>query len=116
MTRSRSEAAAAAIAACWLLAGCVPVAVQDGALGAQLAGLVDRADGEVGVAVRDLDNGGQLAINGKTPFPMQSVFKFPLALAVLRRVDRRELSLEQVVHIEREQLLPDTWSPIRDAH
>ena len=82
----------------------------------QLSAVVSRADGAVGVAVRDLQTGRQVVINGDARYPMQSVYKFPLALAVLARVDLRELSLDQVIHIDRKQLLPDTWSPLRDAH
>jgi beta-lactamase class A len=47
---------------------------------------------------------------------MQSVYKLPLAMAVLHRVDLGELALDHVVHIDRGQLLPGTWSQLRDAH
>ncbi len=102
--------------ACLVLAPSGPSGAQVPTLRSQLAAVVAKADGRIGVAVRDLGTGDQLEINGGARFPMQSVYKFPLALDVLRRVDRGDLSLEQVIHIDREQLLPDTWSPIRDAH
>jgi beta-lactamase class A len=82
----------------------------------QLSAVISRADGRVGVAARDLGTGRQVVVNADGRYPMQSVYKFPLAMAVLARVDRRELSLDQVIHIDKAQLLPDTWSPIRDAH
>ena len=110
----RWSTATLAVLACSLL--CTPMAAQDSTLEAQLAAITGRANGTVGVAVRDLGSGRQLTINNGVRFPMQSVFKFPLALAVLHRVEEGRLSLDQVVHIDRQQLLPDTWSPIRDAH
>jgi beta-lactamase class A len=106
------------VAAASLLLVVLPItaAGQPPALRSQLTALVAKADGQVGVAIRDLANGDRLVINGDTRFPMQSVYKFPLALAVLHRVDRGEFSLGQVVHFDRSRLLPGTWSPIRDAH
>lgn len=73
-------------------------------------------DGVVGVAVLDMKAGDTITVNGDRPFPMQSVFKFPIALAVLDRVQRGEMSLEQTIHVTASDLLPDTWSPLRDAH
>jgi beta-lactamase class A len=100
----------------WGLTASGCIAGHAGALEREIAAIVGRSDGKVGVAVRDLQGGARVMVNATDPFPMQSVYKFPVALAVMQRVDRRELSLGQVVHIERRYLLPDTWSPIRDAH
>lgn len=47
---------------------------------------------------------------------MQSVYKFPLAMTVLDRVDKGMFSLTHAVHISKTDLLPDTWSPLRDAY
>jgi beta-lactamase class A len=44
---------------------------------------------------------------------MGSVYKFPIALAVLRRVDAGTLSLDQTVTIEPKDFSPG-WSPLRD--
>lgn len=46
--------------------------------------------------------------------PMLSVFKFHLALATLHLVDEGKLNLDQKIFIKKEELLPDTWSPLRD--
>ncbi len=74
------------------------------------------AKGNVGVALLDLEKGDTLSFNGESHFPMQSVFKFPLAMAVLHQVDRGVLSLDQKIHIKKKDLLPDTWSPLRDKY
>lgn len=85
-------------------------------LHAKLEGIIARAGGRVGVAVLGPGPADSLFVNGDTCFPMQSVYKFPLGLAVLQRVDRGELSLTQPIHLRAEDLLPDTWSPLRERH
>jgi beta-lactamase class A len=37
-------------------------------------------------------------------------------MAVLERVDKGRLSLNQVVHVASSDLLPDTWSPLRERY
>lgn len=54
--------------------------------------------------------------NATKKLPMQSVFKFHIALAVLDLVDQGKLSLDQKVFIKKSELLPTTWSPIREKH
>lgn len=55
-------------------------------------------------------------INGKKSFPMLSTFKFPIALAVLHKVEKGELSLQQKVYIKKEELLEDTYSPFKEKY
>ena len=45
---------------------------------------------------------------------MQSVFKFPIALKVLAEVDKGKMNLKDSIFITAKDLLPRTWSPIRD--
>ena len=54
--------------------------------------------------------------NAEKKLPMQSVFKFHIALAVLDLVDQGKLSLDQKVFIKKSELLPNTWSPIREKN
>jgi beta-lactamase class A len=72
------------------------------------------AQGHVGMAMISLEDGDTTTLNGQGRFPMQSVFKLPLAVAVLDQVDKGKFSLDQIIHIGKEELLPETWSPIRD--
>src|SRR6202000_566001 len=51
--------------------------------------------GIVGVSVLGLEDNDTLTFNGSARLVMQSVMKFPIALAVLHRVDSLNLSLEQ---------------------
>ncbi len=47
---------------------------------------------------------------------MQSVYKFPLAMAVLDQVDKGKLSLDQKIFVAKKDLLPETWSPLREKY
>ncbi|MDF5715745.1 MAG: class A beta-lactamase [Rhizonema sp. NSF051] len=67
--------------------------------------------GKVGIGVLDLNTGESWFLNGKQRFPMQSVFKLPSAIAVLKQVDEGKISLNQSVTITRQQFAPG-WSPI----
>ena len=71
---------------------------------------------EVGVVVRNLDTGETLGIDLDKRFPMQSVFKFHLALHVLNEVDKGNLDLNDMIVLQPSDLLEDTWSPMRDAY
>jgi beta-lactamase class A len=70
----------------------------------------------VGVAVLGLENKDTFSINGNVHFPMQSVFKFHIALAVLDAVDKGKFKLKQKIFIKKTDLLPNTWSPLRDKY
>jgi len=61
-------------------------------------------DGKLGVAMLGLETREIFLFNGNDRFPMQSVYKFPLAMAVLDRVDKGRLSLLQAVHVARGNL------------
>ena len=73
-------------------------------------------DGVVGIAVLDLQNGTMVTMNEDKHFPMQSVFKYPLAMAIMDQIDKGKLSLHQKIHLTKRDLLPDTYSPIRDKY
>ncbi|HEX2764885.1 MAG TPA: serine hydrolase [Allosphingosinicella sp.] len=50
-------------------------------------------NGDIGIAVRDVQNGWTTSFDGSTFFPQQSVSKFWVALTAFDRADRGELSL-----------------------
>ena len=78
--------------------------------------IIKTKDATVGVSIYGIENKETVHINGEKRFPMQSVFKFHIALAVLDQVDKENLSLEQEIFISKDELLPNTWSPIRDKY
>ncbi len=71
---------------------------------------------QIGVAVYDLSDGDTITIGNSHHYPMQSVFKFPLALAILNRVDNKELKTDQRIHLSKDDLRSDTWSPLKDQY
>ena len=70
----------------------------------------------VGVSVYDFSSKKSYGINQNEHFPMQSVFKLHIAMAVLDLVDRGKLSLKQKVFISKERMQPDWYSPLRDKY
>lgn len=85
-------------------------------LRAEIAQVLSTKNAIVGVAIRGINTSDTLSINGKKHFPMQSVFKFPIALTVLSEIDKGNLSLDQKIEIKKSDLLPGLWSPIREQH
>jgi beta-lactamase class A len=74
---------------------------------------VQKSDAVIGVAAIHLESGRRLSVRGKDCFPMGSVYKFPIALTVLRKVDDGALSLRRQVTIEPKDFAAG-WSPLRD--
>ncbi len=68
----------------------------------------------IGVSILNLDGREVASINGQEKLPMQSVYKFHIALAVLSEVDRGRFSLDQKIDIKKSDWYPNTWSPMRD--
>jgi beta-lactamase class A len=70
--------------------------------------------GRLGAALMNLDSSEVFAFRRTEGFPMQSVFKAPLAAAVLAEVDAGRLALDQRFTLEEMDLSPP-WSPIAEA-
>ncbi|HEX9162563.1 MAG TPA: serine hydrolase, partial [Thermoanaerobaculia bacterium] len=70
------------------------LAVTNANLNKDIARVAERVDAVVGVSAIDLDTGRTISIRPDESFPMASVFKFPLAIEVLHRVDSGQLRLD----------------------
>lgn len=81
-----------------------------------IANAAQAAQGKVGVAVMNLESGDTVSLNGTMRFPMQSVFKFPIAMAVLHEVDRGKLSLDKMIRVKKKDLMLKTWSPMLEKY
>jgi beta-lactamase class A len=68
---------------------------QPSTLERNLRAIAARAPGELGLAVRHLERGERVSINGDRPFPTCSVFKVPVLVEAFRRIGAGELSLEE---------------------
>jgi beta-lactamase class A/beta-lactamase class A VEB len=82
----------------------------------QINSLLKGKNATVGVAILAGDDSEHLSINGNTKLPMQSVFKYHLALAVLDQIDKKNLSLSDRVSISPKDLDNNLWSPIRKKY
>jgi beta-lactamase class A len=75
------------------------------------------ADGKVGVAAELIETRESVSMNGQDHYPMQSVYKFPIAMAVLHEVDQGKMKLDQKVQFTTNDLMSKLQnSPIRDAY
>ncbi|MBK8465628.1 MAG: class A beta-lactamase, subclass A2 [Chloracidobacterium sp.] len=70
----------------------------------------------VGVSILGNNGKDKVSINGDRRFPMQSVFKFHIGLLMLSEIDKGNFSLDQKVEIQKKDLLPGLYSPIRDKY
>lgn len=91
------------------------IGAQTDSLKAQIQKIIHARKADVGVAVCSFESPkDSLSINGYKPYPLMSVIKFFGALAVLHKIDQKKLSLDQKVHVNKEDLNPNTYSPMRD--
>lgn len=76
------------------------------------------AKGRVGVSALILETGQtSVSLNAQDHFPMQSVYKLPISMAVMKQVDAGKIKLDQKVPITREDYVgKDAHSPIRDKY
>ena len=100
--------------ALWMAAAaaCAP-----GTLRQEIGRIAGRTNGTVGAAVVLLETGERVEFHGTRPFPMQSVYKLPIAMAILKEIDSGRLRLDQKVRIEKADLTPPSMrSPLREKY
>jgi beta-lactamase class A len=76
------------------------------ALEVELAAIAESVGGWVGVAALHLETGRTASVHGATRFPLASAIKILVALQLLARVDRGELTLDTMVAIEPRHIRP----------
>lgn len=81
----------------------------------QLEDLIRPFKARIGIAVLSIEDRDTLTLNNNYTYPMQSTYKFPLAMAVLQQVDQGKLSLTQKIPVKKTDLRK-TWSPLRDKY
>ncbi len=82
----------------------------------QLQEIIAQKNATVGISIKGIADKDTLSINGSLKMPMMSVFKFHIAIAALHQVDKGKLRFDQKFFIKKDELLEDTWSPIRDDY
>ena len=86
-------------------------------LRAQVEKIASSTGGPVGVAISPASGGDAVLINGQQHFPMQSVYKLPIGMAILHQVDQGKLKLDQKISVQpAEYVRIGLRSPIRDKH
>ncbi len=78
--------------------------------------IVSGKQAEIGVAIEGFDSHQHAGFNENRRFPLQSVFKFPLALTVLDQVDKGKIHLDDTLVLTPSDLLPNTHSPLREKY
>lgn len=73
----------------------------------------DGRDADIGIAVI-IDGKDTVAVNGNRDYPMLSVYKFPIAMALGEHYRQNGLPLDFPIAILPEDLHPDTYSPMTE--
>ncbi len=89
---------------------------QNNVLRLQIDSLAMLKNADIGAAIYHFEKNDSVTWNGHKHYPMQSVFKFHLALAVFQKIDKGKLSIDQKIFITKKDLLPNTWSPLRNKY
>ena len=74
----------------------------------RLKTICERAQGTVGLSLVHIESGKTISVNGKSQLPLYSVFKLPLAIAVLKDVEENRLRLDQKIHVTPAEIVPGT--------
>lgn len=82
----------------------------------ELSNHITSFNGKIGVSIIDLDTGDTLSFNDQHCYPTMSTYKFSQAVYVLHQCDKRKIRTDQSIHIEKEDLHPETWSPLQRLH
>jgi beta-lactamase class A len=80
-----------------------------------IAQIAKESKGKVGVSILNIETGDTLSLSGRDHFPMQSVMKYPIAITVLREIDKGRFSIDQSIHINKSDYY-DTYSPLKDKY
>jgi beta-lactamase class A len=83
----------------------------------QIEEIAAEAKGKVGVSALLIETGETAGVNSKERFPMQSVYKLPIAMAVMKQIEDGKLGWEQMVEVTRADFVsPGQRSPLRDKN
>ncbi|GHE42707.1 class A beta-lactamase, subclass A2 [Sphingobacterium griseoflavum] len=94
----------------------VPTFGQISQLRAQIEACTQDKDAIVAVAIQGVDKDDQVYVRATERLPMQSVFKFHIAVAMLTAIDKGKFKLEQAIAIKKRDLTPEIWSPLREKY
>lgn len=73
----------------------------------EIARLASSAGGIVGASAIHVESGRRVSVNGDARFPMASVYKVPIVIQLLARVDQEEVKLDQKVELKPSDIRPN---------
>lgn len=98
----------------WALLGCCGTNTgRYEALRNELEEFTSGKDAKIGIAVI-IDSRDTVSVNGHRAFPMLSVYKLPIALALAEHYRTQGLAFDNPVEIFKDDLHPDTYSPMTE--
>lgn len=98
-----------------ILSSPILFAQQNSALFFSVDSIAKTINGKVSVAALNFETRDAFGYKNQEKLPMLSVFKFPIALAILSKIDKGEFSLQHKIHVTPKDMIKDTWSPMRDS-
>lgn len=69
---------------------------------------------DVSISVLGFEKEYHFDKNSDAKLPMLSVYKFHIAATVLQAVDEGKIRLDEKIFVAKQELLPETWSPLRE--
>lgn len=99
-----------------LLCSLSPLYAQVEPLRTKIDKIIAGKNATVGVGIYDFSSRQTLTINGDTHMPMQSVYKFHVALAMLHEVDKGRFKLTQKMALKKSDMLSGLHSPMREDY
>ncbi|HEX8636528.1 MAG TPA: class A beta-lactamase, subclass A2 [Pyrinomonadaceae bacterium] len=88
-----------------------------GELQKQIEQIATAAKGRVGVGATILETGETVSLLPGERFPMQSVYKVPIGMAVMKEIDAGQLKLDQKIRVEKSEFVRQGMhSPLRDKN
>ncbi|MDP5101949.1 MAG: class A beta-lactamase [Nonlabens sp.] len=88
----------------------------ENSLQTEIEQLLSSKNEDVGIHNMHSKSTESTTVNASDPYAMLSTFKFPIALAVLDKVEQGEHHMQQIIVITKEDLLENTWSPFREKY
>lgn len=83
----------------------------------QIDELTPASVGHVGVAAAVLETAETVSLNPQARFPMQSVYKLPIGMAVMKQVDEGKIKLDQKAKVTKDDFIGRAaHTPIRDKY
>ncbi|UOE37033.1 class A beta-lactamase [Chryseobacterium oryzae] len=82
----------------------------------QIEKILENKKADVGISIIGIKKNDLTQINGDKFYPMLSTVKFQIALAILNKVQKGELSMNQKLFVKKEELLENTYSPFKKEY